>query len=255
MAHKVLELLLDVQMVPVPVLNQVRVPPERLVAKTALDRTGPGVHIPVLFALLLRQERLGAHIALVRLDPQVPLQVQLQALLAVKQLTAQLALQRMDLQMARVQRLRRKHAPTGGAFVLASRLVNLQLVLAQLLGGREHLVAEGAQSGAARKSGWGLGVGFDLHRVAAEELVEVLLVRVRLLGFYLALAGRWSGLWRLQALVEHFYCGGVVGVARVVRGAVGWRRRVRVRDVAARLQRLPVLACNTFVARVVCEDL
>lgn len=107
-AYVVLELLLDVEMMPVLVLSQIRVPAECLVAQAALDRRVAGVAVGVLVQLLLGEERLVANGARERLDAQVPLHVQLEVLLPIKVLTALSAFQWMYLKVGVEQQHRWK---------------------------------------------------------------------------------------------------------------------------------------------------
>lgn len=104
-ADVVLHLLLDVQVVPVPVLYQVRVSAECFVTQVALYRSLARVDVFVLVVLLLGEERLLAHFALVVLDPEVPLVVKCQVLRAVEVLSAQPALERVHPQVCIVLEL------------------------------------------------------------------------------------------------------------------------------------------------------
>lgn len=88
MAYVILELLLDVEMMPVFVLGQIRVSAEGLVAQTAPDGRVTGVAVRVFLQLLLGEERLVAHGTRERLDAQMTFHVELEVLLAIKILAA-----------------------------------------------------------------------------------------------------------------------------------------------------------------------
>lgn len=87
-AYVVLELFLDVEVMPVFVLGQIRISAESLIAQTTPDGRVAGVAIGVLLQLLFSKERLVAHGTRERLDAQVTFHVKLEVLLAIKILAA-----------------------------------------------------------------------------------------------------------------------------------------------------------------------
>lgn len=121
LTYVILHLLLNIQMVPIPVLHQIRMPPERLLAHITLDRRLPRMNILMLVVLLLRQERLLANVTLVRLNPQVPLHMQLDTLLPIKQFAAQATLERMHFQVLREFWFAIEHQLASVAFVTLPR--------------------------------------------------------------------------------------------------------------------------------------
>lgn len=90
--YVVLEFLLDVEMMSVFVLSQIRISAEGLVAQTTPDRRVAGVAVGVLLQLLLSKECLVAHGTRERLDPQVTFHVEFEILLPVEILAALSAL-------------------------------------------------------------------------------------------------------------------------------------------------------------------
>lgn len=98
-AYVILELLLDVEVMAILVLRQIRISTEGLVAEATLDGRVAGMAVGVLVELLLGQERLVAHGARKRFDAEVALHVQLEVLLSVKVFAALPALERMYLQV------------------------------------------------------------------------------------------------------------------------------------------------------------
>lgn len=100
MAYIVFEFLLDVEVMPVFVLRQIRIPAKSLVAQTTLDGRVTGVAVGMFVQFLLGEKRLVAHGARKRLDAQVSFHMQLEVLLPIKILTALSALQRVYLEMS-----------------------------------------------------------------------------------------------------------------------------------------------------------
>lgn len=91
-AYVILELLLDVEMMSVFVLCQIRISAEGLVAQTTPDGRITGVAVGVLLQFLLGKECLVAHGTRERLDAQVTFHVELEVLLPVEILAALSAL-------------------------------------------------------------------------------------------------------------------------------------------------------------------
>lgn len=193
-AYVVLELLLDVEVMPVLVLGQIRVSAEGLVAQATPDGRVAGVAVGVLLQLLLGEERLVAHGTWERLDAQMALHVKLEVLLAVKILAALPALQRMYLQVGVEQEHRREflvaYLALGGlayAFVhvgdMHAPMMRLQRLLAV-----ESLIANRANHLDVRR----------YHQILADLLVGLGLrqaVRLRL--------RRWLQLVQERLLMVH----------------------------------------------------
>lgn len=99
-AYIVFEFFLDVEVMPVFVLGQIRIPAESLVAQATFDGRVASVAVGMFVQFLLGEERLVAHSARKRFDAQVPFHMQLEILLPVKILTALSAFQRVYLQVS-----------------------------------------------------------------------------------------------------------------------------------------------------------
>lgn len=107
-AYIVFEFLLDVEVMPILVLRQIRISAESLVAQATFDGRVTGVAVGMFVQFLLGEERLVAYRARKRFDAQVPLHMQLEVLLPIKILTALSAFQRMYFQMGVEQQHRRE---------------------------------------------------------------------------------------------------------------------------------------------------